>query len=134
MRLQTQTSYYAIMVAVDVCIYPIQPLEDRLNRTLEVRRERHARVRRKDGGIAQVVAGPREQVGDVGRCWKTGGFGVVGRVVPEVFELVSRFHLWAGLRGAELGDGAVEKVDLVVEVDDCSLVSLWPVLSAHTQM
>lgn len=33
--------------------------------------------------------------------------------------LLGCFHLWTGLRAAELRDGAVEKVDLVVEVDDC---------------
>jgi hypothetical protein len=32
--------------------------------------------------------------------------------------LVCSFHLWTRLRRAELCDGAIEKVDLVVEVDD----------------
>lgn len=31
--------------------------------------------------------------------------------------LVSGLHLWARLRRAELGDGSVEQVDLVVEID-----------------
>lgn len=33
--------------------------------------------------------------------------------------LVSRFHFWTRLGWAELGDRAVEKVDLVVKVDHC---------------
>jgi len=37
--------------------------------------------------------------------------------------LVGGFHLRTALGGAELGDGAIEEVDLVVEVDDCHLVS-----------
>jgi hypothetical protein len=33
--------------------------------------------------------------------------------------LVGGFHLGTALGRTELGDGAVEEVDLVVEVDDC---------------
>ena len=36
------------------------------------------------------------------------------------FLLICCLHLWTRLGGAELGDGAVEEVDLVIEVDDCS--------------
>lgn len=32
------------------------------------------------------------------------------------FLLIGRLHLRARLRGAELGDGTIEKIDLVVEV------------------
>ena len=48
-----------------------------------------------------------------------GGFGVVRWVGPEVFEFVRGGHGGAGGGGAEFGYGAVEEVDLVVEVDDC---------------
>lgn len=37
--------------------------------------------------------------------------------------LVSGFHLWTALRGAELGDGSIEQVDLVIEIDDCAPMS-----------
>jgi hypothetical protein len=37
--------------------------------------------------------------------------------------LVCGFHLWTALRRAELGDGAVKQVDLVVKVDDYPFVS-----------
>ena len=33
--------------------------------------------------------------------------------------LIGSFHLGARLWGAKLGDRAIEKVDLVVEIDDC---------------
>ena len=33
--------------------------------------------------------------------------------------LIGSFHLWARLWGAKLRDRAIEKVDLVVEIDDC---------------
>jgi hypothetical protein len=65
-----------------------------------------------------VVACPGEQVRDVGRSREACGFGEGGRIVPEVFELVGCFHLGARGGRAELGDAAVEEVDLVVEVDD----------------
>lgn len=38
---------------------------------------------------------------------------------PETIVLIGRFHLWARLRGAEFGNGSIEKVDLIVKVDDC---------------
>ena len=55
---------------------------------------------------------------DVLRSGHFGGFGVVGWVGPEVFEFVGGGHGGAGGWGAEFCDGAVEEVDLVVEVDD----------------
>jgi hypothetical protein len=39
--------------------------------------------------------------------------------IVRVGLLVSSLHLRTALWGAELSDGAVEEVDLVVEVDDC---------------
>ena len=42
--------------------------------------------------------------------------------MPEIFKLVRGLHFRARLRAAELGDGAVDEVDLVVEVDDCGAV------------
>lgn len=41
--------------------------------------------------------------------------------------LIGRLHLGAGLRRAELGDGAIEEVDLVVKVDNCA-GSAWLIL------
>ena len=38
-------------------------------------------------------------------------------VLPQVLELVRRLHREARVGRAELGDGAVEEVDLVVKVD-----------------
>lgn len=79
-----------------------------------------------------MVGGPGQEVGDVCWCWQAGGFGEGWRVVPEVFEFVGCFHFRAGGGGAEFGDGAVEEVDLVVEVDDC-VVSLLTILRFQVQ-
>jgi hypothetical protein len=58
--------------------------------------------------------------------------------------LVGRFHLRTALWRAELGDGAVEQVDLVVEVDNCSRISarllqsfsdfLIPLTASHSSL
>ena len=111
------------MMTVNVRINAIQPLENLAHVLLEVGREGHAGCGREELGVAEVVAGPGEEVGDVGWRWEARGFGEGGRVVPEVFEFVGRFHFGAGCRGAEFCDAAVEEVDLVVEVDDCYVVS-----------
>jgi len=95
----------------------VQALEDLAHVLLEVGREGHAWGGREKLSVRQVVAGPGEEMRDVGRRWEASWFGEGGRVVPEIFELVGGFHFGAGGRGAEFGDAAVEKVDLVVEVD-----------------
>lgn len=135
MSLQPQTPDNAVVVAVDVGVDTVEALEDLAYRFLKVWREGYARMGGKNGGVGEVIAGPVEEAGDVGRSWEARGFWVGGWVVPEVFEFVGCFHLWAGLRGAELGDGAVEEVDLVVEVDDCiSLLACNPrLVSALSQ-
>jgi len=119
MRLQTQAAHHSVVVAVDVRVDPVQALEDLADVLLEVGREGHAWGCREELCVGQVVAGPCEEVGDVGWRWEAGGFGERRRVVPEVFELVGGFHFGAGGGRAEFGDTAVEEVDLVVEVDDC---------------
>lgn len=44
---------------------------------------------------------------------------VVGKK-PETLVLIGRFHLRARMRGAKFGNGSIEKVDLIVKVDDCT--------------
>ena len=61
---------------------------------------------------------------DVGRCWEACGFWEGWWIVPEVFEFIGGFHFGAGLWRAEFGDGAVEEIDLVVEVDDCCSIRM----------
>ena len=106
------------MVTVDVRVNPVQSLEDLAHVLFEIGGEGHAWCCREELCVGQVVAGPGEEVRDV--CWRgeAGGFGEGWRVVPKVFELVGGFHFGAGGGRAELGDAAVEEVDLVVEVDD----------------
>lgn len=43
--------------------------------------------------------------------------------MPQVLEFVRGLHLGTGLWGAKLSDGAIEQVDLIVEVDHLSKVS-----------
>ena len=107
------------MVAVDMGVDPVQAFENCPDRALEVRREGNAGMSGKHRWVGQMVRGPSEEVGNV--CWrgKASGFGKVRRVVPQIFEFIGGFHLGAGLWGAEFGDGTVEEVDLVIEVDDC---------------
>lgn len=50
---------------------------------------------------------------------------VVLIVLPKVLEFVRRLHLGARLRRAEFRDGAVEEVDLVVEVHHCASLSVF---------
>lgn len=38
--------------------------------------------------------------------------------MPKVFELVRGLHFWAGNGRAEFSDGAIEKVELVVEINN----------------
>lgn len=116
--LEAQTADDAVVVAVDVCVDSVEALEDLLDGGLEGSGEGHARLGGEEVGVGQQVRGPGEQVGDVAWGGQTRGSGVLGRVVPEVLEFVGGFHFGAGLRTAEFGDGAVDEVDLVVEVDD----------------
>jgi hypothetical protein len=64
-----------------------------------------------------------------------GGVIDVGAGVRGYGLLVGGFHLWTALGRAELCDGAVEEVDLVVEVDDFHESSArhpsWSTVSYH---
>lgn len=90
-----------------------------------------AQFSREDGFIVDVGLAPRHEVFDVfggthfRRALELRRIGVL----PEVFVFIGGFHFGARGRGAELGDGAVEEVDLVVEVDDyVFLISRSPAL------
>jgi hypothetical protein len=125
MRLQSQLYHHGIVMTIDMRVDTIQPLEDLLDGCGEGFRERDANSGGEDGFIVNVRLHPRHQVFDVGWGGHLGGFGVAGRsVLPEVFEFVGGFHFGAGLGGAEFGDGTVEEVDLVVEVDNWGGVSV----------
>ena len=120
MRLQPQPPHDRIVMAVDMRVDTVQPLEQHAHRLLESFREGHAGLCGEEGGIGEVSGRPGEQERDVGWRGEACGFGVGGWIVPEVFEFVGGFHFGAGGGRAEFGDGAVEEVDLVVEVDDCT--------------
>jgi hypothetical protein len=61
-RLQTQTAHDRVVVAVDVCVDPVQSLEDLADVLFKVGGEWHAGCGREELGIRQVVARPREEV------------------------------------------------------------------------
>lgn len=75
---------------------------------------------REDLLVVDVALHPPHHLLNVRRRRHLGGPLVVLAVLPEVLELVRRLHLGARLRRAELGDGAVEEVDLVVKVHHCA--------------
>ena len=67
------------------------------------------------------------------RCRHLGRSLEILRILPEIFEpypsaisdklrfktlLISGFHLWTRVWRAELSNGAVKKINLVVEIDD----------------
>lgn len=108
-----------VVMAVNVCVDSVQPLQDLLDGWLEVFWEGDADAAGEDGFVVDVRLHPSHQVFDVGWGGHLGGFGVAScSVLPKVFEFVGGFHFRAGLRGAEFGDAAVQEVDLVVEIDD----------------
>lgn len=116
--LQAETADDAVVMAVDVGVDSVQSLENLLDGRLERGGEGNARVGGEDVGVGEEVGGPGQEMRNVTRSGQTGGLGEVWRVVPEILKLVRGFHLRARLWTAELGDGAVDEIDLVVKVDD----------------
>lgn len=70
-----------------------------------------------DGLVVNVALNPSHQVLNVGWSWHLRWTLEVLRILPQVLELVGGLHLWARLWRAELGDGSVKQIDVVVEVD-----------------
>lgn len=123
MRLKPQLNNNWVVVAVDMRVHAIQTLKDLLDGRGEVFGEGDADAAGEDGFVVDVRLHPCHEVFDV--CWggHLRGFGVSRcGVLPEVFEFIGGFHFGTGLRGAEFGNGSVEEVDLVVEVDDWRVV------------
>lgn len=119
MWFQPQLHDNGVVVAVDMCVDAVEALEDLLDGRSEGFGEGDADAGGEDGFVVDVGLHPRHEVFDVCRGGHLCGFGVPRcGVLPEVFEFVGGFHFRAGLGGAEFGDGPVEEVDLVVEVDD----------------
>ena len=119
-RLETKLYDDRVVVAVDMRVDSVQPLEDLLDGRWEVFREGNTDAAGECGFVVDVGLHPSHQVLDVGWGRHLGGFGIARcGILPEVFEFVGGFHFGAGLGGAEFSDRTVEEVDLVVEVDDC---------------
>lgn len=116
-RLQPQLADHRVVVAVDVRVHAVHALEDLLHQRRKVLGERHADAAGHDGLVVDRALHPRHELLNVRGRGHLGGFLVVVIVLPKVLELVGGFHFGARLGGAEFGNGAVEEVDLVVEVD-----------------
>lgn len=86
-----------------------------------------------NGFVVNIGLYPRHELLNVGRGGHLGRTLIVLVVLPKIFEsadvslgvlyclslvvlLVSRLHLGARMRRAELGNGTVEQIDLVVKV------------------
>ena len=109
---------HGVVMAVDVRVDAVQALEELADDGGEVLGKGDADAGGEGGFVVDVGLHPRHQVLDVLGRGHLGGFFERGAVLPEVLELVGCFHFGAASRGAEFGDGAVEEVDLIVEVDD----------------
>lgn len=94
----------------------VHALEDLPGEGGEALGEGDADAAGQDGLVVDVGLDPGHELLDVGGGGHLGGALVLVAVLPQVLELVRRLHLRARLRRAELGDGPVQQVDLVVEV------------------
>lgn len=121
--LQAELRDLVEVVAVDVRVDAQEALEDGLDQVGELLRERRADLGREDVVVVEEVLDPVHQVLHVlargqqhGLLQRNGAVGHQRGVLPQVLVLVGGDHARARLRRAELGDGAVQHVDLVVEV------------------
>lgn len=116
-RLLAEAHHLLEVLVVDVRVHAEQPLQDRLGDGQEVLREGHADLRGEQRLVVQLVLHPRHQVVNV-----LGGAALdrlLDRLAvgPVVLVLGAGGHDAAAVLRAELGDGAVQHVDLVEEVD-----------------
>lgn len=114
--LEAELADDGVVVAVDVGVDAVHALEDLADEGGEGLGEGHADAAGHDGLVVDAALHPGHELLDVGRRGHLGGALVVLVVLPQVLELVGRLHLRARLGRAELRDGAVQQVDLVVEI------------------
>jgi len=118
MWLQPEVDNYWVVVAIDVRVDSVESLEELANEGREGLREGDTNSAWKYLLVVDIALNPCHEMFNVLWSWHLGGSLVVLIVLPEVFEFVRGLHLWAGLRRAELRDRTIEKVDLVVEIDN----------------
>lgn len=106
-RLEAELADDGVVVAVDVGVDAVHALEDLADEGGEGLGEGDTDAGGEDGLVVDRRLDPRHELLDVVRGGHLGGPLVRLAVLPQVLELVRRFHLGARLRGAELGDGAV---------------------------
>lgn len=122
-------SHFIKMVKIDMRINTEKPLKNLLDSSLKLlRRVCRVEFHREHPGVIKSVLNPGHQQLHVLGGRHAGGLGVVLTTLPEVLSIGPGGHGGAGLGGAEVADGAVEKVDLVEEVDGVGSEPLEPVL------
>lgn len=66
---------------------------------------------------------PAHEVLNIFWCWHLRRLLELLIILPQVLEFVRCLHLWAALRTTKFCDRSIEKVDLVIEIDDYLRVS-----------
>lgn len=137
MRFQAQFDDDRVVVAVDVGIDAVQALEHISDEGGEGLWKGNADAARKVGLVVYVCLNPGHEVLDIFGSRHLGWFLKRLVILPQIFEpfhsvstvklemqkssciLVCSLHLRTALWRAKFSDGAIEKIDLVVEVDHC---------------
>lgn len=124
MGLLAKRHHLCEVLVVDVRIHAEQTLQYGLGGGVKVLWKRHADLGGKQGLVVQLVLHPSHQIVNIlGRAALDGL--LYGQTVgPVVLVFRTSRHDATGLLGAELGDGAVQHVDLVEKVHGCEGVAI----------
>lgn len=115
-RLLAQVHHLGEVLVVDVRVHAKQALQDRFGIAQEVLWEGHADLGGEERLVIQLVLHPRHQVVNVLGCTALNRLLHRLPVRPVVLVFWPRRHYRAAILRAELGDRAVEHVDLVEKV------------------
>lgn len=143
MGFETEVDDDGVVVTVDVCVDAVEALEDlederaegtwewytyclhvRFMSVLSLVQIARTNARREHLLVVDVSLNPAHEMLNIFWCGHLRWLLELLVVLPQVLEFVRSLHLWAALRTAELCNGSIEEVDLVVEIDDYSCVSL----------
>lgn len=105
-------------MTVDMGVYSVESFENLTDQDWKGFWKGHAYPAREHRFVVDITLDPCHQMLDIFRCRHLGRSLEILGVLPEIFEFISGFHLRARLWRAELCDGTVKKIDLVIEIDD----------------